>query len=79
MTTLPETMRVFLSTIYEMSKNSVPKFLLLSRPLSQSAERLRTLDVDSSVSDEKQGLTIIAAKRSKKAFQKARRQHVEGP
>ena len=37
------------------------------------------LNVDSIVTDVKQGLTIIAVKRSKKVFQKARRQHVEGP
>ena len=51
---------------------------LLLRRLRPSAERLGTLDIDNNVSDVKQGLTIVVVKRSK-AFQKARRQHVEGP
>ena len=37
------------------------------------------LNVDNSVAADKEGLTIIAIKSSKKAFQKSGRQHVEGP
>ena len=61
-----------------MKYQSTRRQNLLSRRLPPSAERLRTLNIDNSVSDEKQGLTIIAVKRSK-AFPKSRRQHVEGP
>ena len=51
---------------------------LLLRRLPPSAGRLWRLQIDNSVSDEKQCLTIIAIKRGKE-FQKARRQHVQGP
>ena len=57
---------------------SVPEFVL-SRRLRPLPERLRKLNVDSSVTDDKQALTIIAVIRSKEAFQKARKQHAERP
>ena len=68
-------MHVFLPTAYEYQSTRLQN--LLSRRLPLSAERLRPLNIDNSVSDEKR-LTIIAVKRSK-AFQKSRGQHVEGP
>ena len=71
-TTIPESDAcLFALHVIESSKYSAPKFRLLARCLLPSA--------DNSVTDDKQSLTVIAVKRSKKAFQKVCRQHVEGP